>query len=716
MTNPSVPKRYEVRSLLGEGGSSRVYRVQDSIRDRELALKLVTSSESAFLRREFDTLRQIRHENLIQVFDWGALPSGEAYYTMELIEGGDWSRRMGKPQPADDVRHILTGCRADGLSGTPGYAAPEVWEGAPADIRSDLYSVGVMAYEALTGKHPFAGHTVREVVSGQLEGWVPSPGVHGIRVPIDLERVAMRALERKPGLRQGSADEFMEGMGVEDRIGEILGGKLVGREGEIDEINRILNSKEPGMPTLVYLAGEPGVGKTALLEEVGARLLRLGGRALEIDLSRGKPLEAQIAEHLAPAGAEIRQAHEGSKELHTLLIECGRQSPVLLYTAACDETASRSTLKALARYIWALSVETRQASRVVIALQSSTMPDTAEPFARNLHVPPLSALDCDHLMRQALGAANVQLELIAKLHALSGGNAGVLRAALASLIERQLLQRRDGTWAFREATLIHSMRLETGMNPWAIAWRHLSSAEQRVMLTITLFRQPLDSVKLKKLSMDTGIDESLSTLQAKGFLRSSREGWVPASDGVRQTVQELASKASQAEIAADILATVPDRGDGEDRIDLELRYRPSVDRLERGLEAAERAVSRGDQYLGMKRLQACLEIAERGEVRERSRQICLRIAALLRQLGDDEGAAGYLQRQESWGNGSPSPNDEARRSHVLGLIAMSKGDLDGARRSLSISVEMATVAGDRSLLLRCHADLAEIDWRHPTFY
>ena len=109
MTTPSIPKRYEVRSLLGEGGSSRVYRVQDSIRDRELALKLVTSAESAFLRREFDTLRQIRHENLIQVFDWGALPSGEAYYTMELIEGGDTSRRMGKPQPADDVRQILTG-------------------------------------------------------------------------------------------------------------------------------------------------------------------------------------------------------------------------------------------------------------------------------------------------------------------------------------------------------------------------------------------------------------------------------------------------------------------------------------------------------------------------------------------------------------------------------------------------------------------------------
>ena len=72
----NLPARYKVRSMIGEGGSGRVYRIHDSIRDRELALKLVTPIESAWLRREFDTLRQVRHENLIQVFDWGALPSG----------------------------------------------------------------------------------------------------------------------------------------------------------------------------------------------------------------------------------------------------------------------------------------------------------------------------------------------------------------------------------------------------------------------------------------------------------------------------------------------------------------------------------------------------------------------------------------------------------------------------------------------------------------
>jgi serine/threonine protein kinase len=105
----TLPTRFAVRSLLGEGGAGRVYRVFDRIRNRELALKIVSAPDAEFLRREFDTLRQIRHENLIQVFDWGWLESGEAYYTMELVDGSDWQAAMGGPQPPEDVRAILAG-------------------------------------------------------------------------------------------------------------------------------------------------------------------------------------------------------------------------------------------------------------------------------------------------------------------------------------------------------------------------------------------------------------------------------------------------------------------------------------------------------------------------------------------------------------------------------------------------------------------------------
>ena len=66
---------------------------------------MVGPTEASWLLREFDTLRQIRHENLIRVFDWGALPSGEAYYTMELIEGGDWSTAL-ESRNREQVIHV----------------------------------------------------------------------------------------------------------------------------------------------------------------------------------------------------------------------------------------------------------------------------------------------------------------------------------------------------------------------------------------------------------------------------------------------------------------------------------------------------------------------------------------------------------------------------------------------------------------------------------
>jgi len=749
MKTPSIPKRYEVRSLLGEGGSGRVYRVQDSIRDRELALKLVTPAESAFLRREFDTLRQIRHENLIQVFDWGALPSGEAYYTMELMEGGDWSGRMLKPQPADEVRHILTGllrglahlhCHGEihgdlkpgnillgaggvvkitdvgmggglgtgsgsGMSGTPGYAAPEIWERSPADVRSDLYAVGVMAYEALTGKHPFAGHTVREVISGQLEGWVASPGIHGVQVPADLERVLMRALERKPGLRQGSADEFMEGFGVQDRIGEILGGKLVARDKEIAEIEKLLHSEEAGAPTLLYVTGEPGIGKTALMEEAAARAMAAGARALEIDLSSATPIADQIREflHDAPSGAE------SAAEPHTLLWESAQEHSLFLYAGGSPEPATVNTFRALARYLWALSMEHGRSSHALIALRNGTGPE--EPFVRTLHVAPLSEGECGEVMSKTLGAAGLRPELIARLHALSGGNPGSLRSTLASLIERDLLHRRDGTWTFREAVQIHSLGLDSGANPWAIAWRHLSSDEQRAMLTVSLFRRPIPTAEVEKYLTGKNTRSSLSTLLAKGWLRQVRAGWTPASDGVRQAGQELGTKESQSEIAAAVLEAMPG-GDSEERTDLELRYRPSRGVLDSGLQLAERAVDRGDQRLAVEKLRLCLSIAQETNLVDRARGICLRIASLLHQLGDEEGAAIYLECNNSWVSGNVGLADAALRAHVLGQIAMAKGNLEAARKHLVLSVQLAGDVGDRSLLLRCHADLAEIDWRH----
>ncbi|HEY3155992.1 MAG TPA: protein kinase [Candidatus Eisenbacteria bacterium] len=753
MTSPSIPKRYEVRSLLGEGGSSRVYRVYDSIRDRELALKLVTPAESAFLRREFDTLRQIRHENLIQVFDWGALPSGEAYYTMEFIEGADWVRKMGEPQSADEVRRILTsllrglahlhchgeihgdlkpgnillgaggvvkitdvgmggsGGSAAGLSGTPGYAAPEVWEGAPADVRSDLYSVGVMAYEALTGKHPFEGRTVREVISGQLEGWVPSPGVHGVRVPVDLERVVMRALERQPGLRQGSADEFMEGFGVEDRIGEILGGKLVGREKEIAEIERLLFSEEPGTPTLLYVTGEPGIGKRALMEEVAQRAISRGARPVQLSLATDSTLAVQIRQLLGNAVTESGESPAGIAE--ELWASASDDSIIVWTTPSSDDAdAMVGVFRPLARYLWALSLE-RSERRRVLLVALTTIPITQlESFESELILPPFSLVDIPGFVNGYLGGSRFERPLVSKINEISGGNGRALSAAILSLIKQHLIARRENCWFFRENQQIQSIQIPGILDPWSSAWDRLSENEKRTLVTLEILPSGVPSTQSELIfDRDLGPD-LLAGLHAKGWIRLSGSRVKISSEGIRVVVRERAGEVLRERCALSLLAL----GDGplsrEERADLALAYQPDSGALREGLWASEEAAKRGDYRRAGSRLERCLGIVTETKDIKLAREVSLMLSEILHKAGDDKRAESYLREQFPWETEPDSGPLRASREYQLGVIFASLGRLDEAGVRFSSAIDLARGNPDPVLLLRSHAGLAEIEWRH----
>jgi serine/threonine protein kinase/tetratricopeptide (TPR) repeat protein len=752
---PAIPKRYEVRSLIGEGGSGRVYRVQDSIRDRELALKLVTPAESAFLRREFDTLRQIRHENLIQVFDWGTLPSGEAYYTMELIEGGDWSQRMGKPQTADEVRRVLTGIlrglahlhchseihgdlkpgnillgaggvvkitdagmggsdgHADVSSGTPGYAAPEVLGGATADLRSDLYSVGVMAYEALTVKHPFAGRTLREVISGQLEGWVPSPAAHGVHVPADLERAVMRALERQPGLRHGSADEFMEGFGVEDRVGSILGGKLVGRDKEIAEIEKLLHANEPGSPTLLYVTGEPGIGKSALMEEVLHRAV-----SSEVDIFK----------------CENSPESESGEVLEELLSICGTASTrpvnlVLLADALCDRSDKKSLLLwlrssgngsnpargwvlELARLIWAISLERNEQSRTLFVTTADSNVQAGEPFEACLRPASLAVAEVTALFESMLGHARLEPELIERIRSLTGGNPGAVRSCLTSLMDQGAIQRRGGLWTFHEGNQIKALQLPAGVNPWAHAWSRLQKREQEVLSVLSLVTHLTVRDLAAGLGERAGSVELVVGLDAKGWLHRRAARVSLASGPIRQVVLDQTSLEQRQAIAGVLLAAPGTSLDREGRAELALACKRSPDVLVDGIWASEEATKRGECRTAERRLRACLQVAAQAGDQESGRRISLLLAESLHQQGDEQPALECLRSPYPWGGTEPDQETSARQARLLGTIEAAQGNLDIARRHFLIAARVSEDLQDPSIHLQSHAALAELDWRH----
>jgi tetratricopeptide (TPR) repeat protein len=254
-----VGGRYELRSRLGSGGSASVYRAYDRHLSHEIALKLlhpasVSSTALARLRREASIARQLNHPHLARVFDVEAVDSHH-FLTMELVPGGSLRDRLQSgPLPVADVlrwggqllealgalhgegivhRDVKPGnilltpegelkvadlglarrlegeetrmTHHQGLLGTWDYLAPEQVAGRDGDARSDLYAVGLILFEMLAGRFPFARDRSRAAVMERLRG--RAPGVQRFRrvTPRWLRRFVGRLLAADPEQRYADA-------------------------------------------------------------------------------------------------------------------------------------------------------------------------------------------------------------------------------------------------------------------------------------------------------------------------------------------------------------------------------------------------------------------------------------------------------------------------------------------------------------------------------
>jgi serine/threonine-protein kinase len=255
--------RYRVERELGRGGMAKVFEGTDTVLGRRVAIKILApqfAEDEAFVqrfRREAQAAARIGNPHIVSVFDTGS-DDGVHYIVMEFVEGrtlADYLAGGGRVLPeraigvAQDVCEALAAAHAQGvihrdikpgnimldprgqvkvtdfgiarmtttaetvaqtaaILGTASYLSPEQAQGQPVDGRSDIYSLGCVLYEMVTGRPPFLGETPVTVASKQvLEQPVPPSTLNG-DVPADLDAVILRALAKNPANRYTSAEEL----------------------------------------------------------------------------------------------------------------------------------------------------------------------------------------------------------------------------------------------------------------------------------------------------------------------------------------------------------------------------------------------------------------------------------------------------------------------------------------------------------------------------
>lgn len=271
MIGQTIRGRYQVTAHLGQGGMGTVYRATDTPSGRQVAVKVLDRERAASaqmlerFRREGEALRQLRHPNIVNYAD-AFDHDGQSVIVMEYVPGGSLADVIGKgPLSLDSVRQMtLDVCDAltrahrlnvvhrdlkpaniliaqDGtlkLSdfgiarlveqtrltrtgmrlGTPYYMSPEAWQGKPLDAQADIWSLGVVLFEMLTGHVPFKGDTPSAVMASVLT--MPTPDVRKLRpdVPAGMSRILVRMLsrdrsERYASVREVAADLEQGGVG-----------------------------------------------------------------------------------------------------------------------------------------------------------------------------------------------------------------------------------------------------------------------------------------------------------------------------------------------------------------------------------------------------------------------------------------------------------------------------------------------------------------------
>jgi serine/threonine protein kinase len=331
--------RYVVSKFLGEEGKKKVYLAHDTVLDRDIAFALIKMEGlddigRTRITREAQAMGRLgTHPNVVAVLDIGE-HEGQPWMVNELLGGGDVEEMIEEAEGPLDLKRSLK-IAADTLQGlqfahekgiihrdikpaniwltddgtakvgdfglaiatdrsrltqekmmvgTVSYMPPEQATGGEITPKADLYSLGAMLYEMVTGRPPFVGDDDIAIIGQHINTPPVAPIWHNKSLPQTLDSLIMRLLSKNPAERPDSAGDVLAALEAIDAtpreipddpresdngsLDSMAGGVFVGRHKEMDQLKAKLENALSGRGGMVAIVGEPGIGKTRISLEL----------------------------------------------------------------------------------------------------------------------------------------------------------------------------------------------------------------------------------------------------------------------------------------------------------------------------------------------------------------------------------------------------------------------------------------------------------------
>ncbi len=599
-----ITKRYQIIRPLGEGGMGEVFLVEDLWENaRQVALKklrrgVLSEATREFFVREFTALKQLRHPNLSSVYDFGYTPQGDPFFTSEYCMGEDLitgTAQMGFSEKLERAVEIcralayihargyihadlkpenilvLPGTRTENasiklldfglarhiddqarhrLSGTLAYLAPEAMKGRPFDVRSDLYALGVAFYQLFSRQSPYGDIDPQLLVEMKLNVNPAPPTEKDGTLPVAMDGILLRLLERDPDDRFQSPDEIVkainQGLGYQFEIETdetardyVRSGRFVGRAAEQTQLKKALQRVLKGAGgRLILVGGESGVGKTRLLEELKIQAQLEGvrtfaGAAYEkitqpfqcfLDILRIMVLSAQQTtsanrslsnKYDTVLSKILPSLFEGKPQPGTPSSPSANEKELLLESLAAfvmEVCAEHPTLILIQDIHWADGLSLQLLERVARSLQSQRLilgvsyrSDEVKDSALEAALPVLSGLEsCDSILLRPLsqqevgdlvnsmmGTERAPASLVQRIVNETKGNPFFIQEVIWTWMEEKIISPRSGAWNPEPAEL-DSLRVpQTMADAFLRRIRSLSKSERDLLQILALFIKPV---------------------------------------------------------------------------------------------------------------------------------------------------------------------------------------------------------------------------------